>query len=88
MSPEEWFDRLSAALPDAAGLNVTVQEREALLDLARVAAHTSERWVAPISTFLAGVALGAAPPRERLRVIQQVVAELQAFAGDDAPDAG
>lgn len=83
MIPEEWLARLRAALPDAAGLDVTVAEREALLDLARIAAHASERWAAPVSTFLAGVALGAAPPRERLRVLQELVATLDPSTQED-----
>ena len=42
---------------------VTPDEQTALLDLARVAAHTSERISAPISTFLVGVAYAYEHPR-------------------------
>jgi hypothetical protein len=62
---DAWFVALTEALrvaaPDGAtdvegaALTLTDAEREGLLDLARVAAHTAERWTAPVSTFLAGV---------------------------------
>jgi hypothetical protein len=55
VTPEDWFEQLRAALPDEVP-TVTDDERAALLDLARVAAHTSERWTAPVSTFLVGLA--------------------------------
>ena len=49
---------MSANYPDryaeALGLKLTDQEVEAVLDLARVVAHGSERKFAPLSTYLAG----------------------------------
>ena len=49
---------MSANYPDryaeALGLSLTDQEADAVLDLARVVAHGSERKFAPLSTFLAG----------------------------------
>lgn len=49
---------MSATYPDryaeALGLTLTEVEAEAVLDLARVVAHGSERRYAPLSTFLAG----------------------------------
>ncbi len=39
---------------EALGLSLTDQEADAVLDLARVVAHGSERRFAPLSTFLAG----------------------------------
>ncbi len=48
----------SANYPDryaeALGLSLSEQEAEAVLDLARVVAHGSERRFAPLSTYLAG----------------------------------
>jgi hypothetical protein len=75
--PETWFARLGAAVPE---LDVALDpdEREALLDLARVAAHTSERWTAPVSTFLLGMALAELPPAARgvrLRALLRELAE-------------
>jgi hypothetical protein len=62
--PETWFARLGAAVPEL-DVALTPEERAALLDLARLAAHTSERWTAPVSTFLLGVALAELPPAVR-----------------------
>jgi hypothetical protein len=41
-------------------LALTAEQQAALLDLARVAAHSIARPAAPLTTFLAGYALGAA----------------------------
>lgn len=80
MSPEEWFERLTAVLPGEPG-GIGAAERDALLDLARIAAHTSERWTAPVSTFLAGVALADASAAQRVAALEQLIAAL------DDPDA-
>ncbi len=49
---------MSANYPDryaeALGLTLTEQEIDAVLELARVVAHGSERHFAPLSTYLAG----------------------------------
>jgi hypothetical protein len=72
VDPETWLAQLEAALPgDLAA--VTDDERAALLDLARVAAHTSERWTAPVSTFLVGLAYADAPATERATAIRALV---------------
>lgn len=76
MDPEHWFERLRAACPAAPG-SVGEQEREALLDLARIAAHSSERWAAPISTYLVGVALAQEAPEERAAALQTLVRSLE-----------
>jgi hypothetical protein len=71
MTPDQWFDLLR----DRLGATVdapSADEIDALLDLARVAAHTSERWTAPVSGFLAGVAyagLDAEGRAARLRAL-------------------
>ena len=43
-----------ARYAEALGLGLTDDETDAILDLARVVAHGSERKDAPVSTFLAG----------------------------------
>ena len=53
----EWVTRLAAALGVSAP---SPEETDALLGLAGVAAHTSERVAAPLSTWLAGRA-GVSP---------------------------
>jgi hypothetical protein len=73
MQADDWFAQLLDALPGEVG-PVTDEERVALLDLARVAAHTSERWTAPISTFLVGLAYVDAAPDERAAAVRDLVA--------------
>jgi hypothetical protein len=80
VSPEEWFERFVAELPDAP-TDVSDEERASLLDLARVAAHTSERWTAPVTTFLAGVALATTPPDHRAATLRELVARLESYPG-------
>jgi hypothetical protein len=75
MEPDVWFTQLLDALPGDVG-PVSEEERVALLDLARVAAHTSDRWTAPISTFLVGLAYVEVAPSERAAAIQELVARL------------
>jgi hypothetical protein len=72
MTPEDWLEQLRSALPgDPAA--VTDEEREALLDLARVAAHTSERWTAPVTTFLVGLAYATTPAADRAEAVRALV---------------
>lgn len=63
----QWLDSARERIAGAAGvgpehLALSEQDVEALLDLARVAAHDSgDRTNAPLVCFLAGVALGRSP---------------------------
>jgi hypothetical protein len=92
VDPETWMTRLLGAMAPPAGSDavvldpVTDGERDALLDIARVAAHTSERWTAPVSTFLAGVAYATLPADERARTLRTLADHLDAehTATDDA----
>jgi hypothetical protein len=83
VDPETWFDELVAQLPTPAtdvgrdSLVLDEAERAALLDLARVAAHTSERWTAPLSTFLVGVAYAHASPDERRIAVRALIGALE-----------
>lgn len=93
MDTDAWFaalaDALRAAAPDGAASAeavvvppITDGERDGLLDLARVAAHTAERWTAPVSTFLAGVAYASVSGDDRAAALRAVVAALES---GDAP---
>jgi hypothetical protein len=53
-------------------------EIDALLDLARVAAHTSERWTAPVSGFLAGVAFADLDADRRAARLRALADDLEA----------
>jgi hypothetical protein len=83
VDPDTWMSQLIAALSPPAGTAAPVVlapvndgERDALLDIARVAAHTSERWTAPVSTFLAGVAYASLPADERARTLRTLADHL------------
>ena len=52
------------------------EERTALLDLARVAAHRSERIAAPLTTFLLGLAFAGSPRADWARRIQGMATRL------------
>lgn len=78
---ETWLDALAALLPTGALEEAGPEERVALLDLARIAAHRSQRWAAPISTYLVGLALAPLPRAERLDRIRALAAQLDIEAG-------
>lgn len=82
MQAQHWLEELRTELPATAPA-VTDDEVEALLDLARVAAHTSERWTAPVSTFMAGVAFADLSPDHRTARIRELTGRLE----QELPDA-
>lgn len=57
---EDWTARAAAEL----GIDEAI-DTDDILDLARVVAHEVERKMAPVSTFLAGLAAGKAGGDER-----------------------
>ncbi len=72
-----WLATVHEILGEAGGAELSADERAALLDIARIAAHTSERITAPLTTFLAGVAYGTLPAGERLPAIKGLAARLE-----------
>ena len=67
MTRDDWLEAFS----EAAGASApTADDIDALLELAGVAAHTSERTAAPISCWIAAVA-GLAPA-DALRLAQSI----------------
>lgn len=76
MSANDWLDLLGAELPADALDDLGPEERTALLDLARVAAHRSHRSAAPISTYLVGLAYAGLSRSDRLARIRGLVARL------------
>lgn len=73
----DWLDQVRRALPADADLSLSEAEQRALLEVARIAAHTSERIAAPLSTFLVGVALGGLAPAERAGQLADLVRQLE-----------
>jgi Domain of unknown function (DUF6457) len=73
---EEFLDKVRSRLgPDAP--SVTAGEIEAVLELARVAAHTSERRAAPVTAYLVGMAVAGAAPEAREAFIDDLVIKLE-----------
>ena len=73
---EEFLERVRSLLgpnPPA----VTAGEVEALLELARVAAHPAERRAAPVTAYLAGLVLGGAAPEAREAFLDDLVVKLE-----------
>lgn len=57
---EDQLEAWVAALSERLGVDVTGLDSQALLDVARDAAHSVMRPAAPLATFLVGYAAGAA----------------------------
>jgi hypothetical protein len=83
VEPEDFLARLRATMPGGQPA-VTDAERAALLDLARIAAHASERWAAPLATFLAGCAYAELPAPERARALAALVTEIEGLADEES----
>ncbi len=81
---DSWLHEAAAELgrPELA---LTEEQQSALLDLARVAAHAVARPAAPLTTFLAGYALGVGGGLDGL---DSVVSALCAAAETHQGDAG
>ncbi len=77
MALEDWLAELIERLPGVSVERPTPDETRALLDLARVAAHASERVAAPLSTFLVGLACASLPPAKRSAAIVRLVGALE-----------
>lgn len=74
---EEFIDKVRVLLgPNAPG--VGADEVEAVLELARVAAHASERRAAPVTAYLVGMAVAGAAPEARTAFIDDLVVKLEA----------
>jgi len=72
-----WLEELGGILGPSGGLGLTDEEQDALLDIARIAAHTSERIAAPMSTFMAGLACASVPAAERGAALRSLVEQLE-----------
>jgi hypothetical protein len=74
---EGWLVRLGNLLPAGVVAEAGAAERTVLLDIARIAAHRSERIAAPITTYLAGIAFAGLPPAERLARLRELAGALE-----------
>lgn len=73
---DDWLDRLRQALASSRDVALSAAEQRELLDLARIAAHRSERIAAPLTTFLVGVALADLPSTQRAERIAELGARM------------
>lgn len=78
LSVDAWLARFAAELPGGPGSTLDADLRGALLDVARVAAHRSERIAAPLSTYLLGLALAGVPAADHAAQIRAITARLEA----------
>jgi hypothetical protein len=82
LSLADWMERVRASLDlegsqgDAAA-ELSAEEERLILELARVAAHTSERIAAPLTTFVTGLALAGLPPERRTQRLRELLAQLR-----------
>ena len=76
LSLSAWLDLVLRELPPGAAAP-SPAEQAAILDLARVAAHASERVAAPISAYLVGLAFSGLPADERAAALQALVSQLE-----------
>lgn len=72
LSVAEWLDHLRRATTSTRDLMLSEAEQRELLDLARIAAHRSERIAAPLTTFLVGIALADLPSDRRAARIAEL----------------
>jgi hypothetical protein len=73
---EEFLEKVRGLLgPDAPTLDEG--EIEAVLELARVAAHSSERRAAPVTAYMVGLAVAGAAPEAREAFIDDLVVKLE-----------
>jgi hypothetical protein len=75
---DEWIERLRTALGSSdPGIELGLEEREALLELTRVAAHASQRIAAPFTAFLVGAAVDDLSQPARIERIRALTVELR-----------
>jgi hypothetical protein len=76
MDMSTMLERLNQLLgPDAP--SVDEGEAEAVLELARVVAHSSERRAAPVSAYLVGMAIAGAAPEARVAFLEELIVKLE-----------
>lgn len=74
---ETWMARVRVEIGEE-GTRLAGPERDALLELTRLAAHASERIAGPLTVYALGMALAGVPPEARLGRIREITARLAA----------
>jgi hypothetical protein len=73
---EEFLEKVRDLL-GADAPSMDAGEIEAVLELARVAAHSSERRAAPVTAYLVGMAVAGAAPEAREAFVDDLVVKLE-----------
>lgn len=74
---EAWMARVAAEIGEAS-TTLSERERDALLELTRLAAHASERIAGPLTVYAMGMSLAGVSQEARLERIRAVTARLAA----------
>ena len=74
---EAFLQRLANTLGPDAGPGLSDDEQAAILDIARIAAHSSERIAAPLTTYIAGLACAGLPAWERADALRSLAEQLE-----------
>ena len=77
VDPHQWIRTLATALDVEPPTEAEVED---LLSLAGTAAHTAERWVAPVSCWL--LARAGTPPDEGRAVVERLAAAARGEDGE------
>lgn len=73
---DAWLERVRAHVGGAPALDEA--ERDAILGLTRLAAHTSERIAGPLTVYLLGMAVAGEDPGRRVARIAELAARMSA----------
>ena len=77
MTAAEWIARFAEQLPTGGASVPSADEQRLILELSRIAAHSSERIAAPIASYMVGAAFAPLSAGERADRISLLVAELE-----------
>jgi hypothetical protein len=73
----EWITRFADELPTGRAGVPSAEEQRLILELSRIAAHSSERIAAPIASYMVGAAVASLNAEERAVRIRRLVSELE-----------
>lgn len=85
-SDDDFFVQLSKLLGTP---QMSAEERTAVLDLARLVAHGSERRYAPLTAYALGLSMSAADnPDSRRASVRHAIAKLESTMAEPEPEPG
>ncbi|MEX2547624.1 MAG: DUF6457 domain-containing protein [Chloroflexota bacterium] len=75
MTAAEWIAHFADELPTGSAGVPSAEEQRLILELSRIAAHSSERIAAPIASYMVGTAVASLSAEERADRIRRLVEE-------------